>query len=139
MKKHDAGGKLVGSTEVQGDGKETTVVSESDGVRTETTVKADAQNAVPEGVSAEAVLRSLATAANTFASYNQGKYPRDMKDLTQAMPPYLMVNYCDQTAGEYKITCSMGEDFFEFAAVPVEGASAQTTIKCTNTECNVPR
>ena len=56
---------------------------------------------------AKATLRTLSTASETYATANMGKYPAEMPELTQADPPYLNKDYCDQEISGFRFACEM--------------------------------
>jgi len=73
------------------------------------------QVAVPE---AKAILQELSDAAESYARENQGNYPREITDLTEAEPPYLDQNYCNTHPNtSYIIYCTLGAEGYEFKAL----------------------
>jgi len=52
-------------------------------------------------VAAQATLRAISTACETFAADNLGEYPSDETDLTDVTPPYLNRGYDGQTIQGY--------------------------------------
>lgn len=78
---------------------------------------------------AQSTLRTLSTAAETFATANQGNYPTAEADLTGANPPYLNESYCGQTMSGYTFTCpTMTTAAYSFVATPVNVGSSGTTV-----------
>lgn len=77
---------------------------------------------------AQSTLRTLSTAAETFATANDGNYPDDEADLTGATPPYLNQAYCDQTMSGYEFTCTLAADSYEFVATPINVGVSGTTV-----------
>ena len=81
---------------------------------------------------AKAVLRTLSTASETFATSNSGNYPLDVTSLTGATPPYLNKNYCGTTSSGFNITCAFAAGSYTFTATPVtSGTSGTTTFTIT--------
>ena len=67
---------------------------------------------------AKATLRSVSSAVEGFASDHGGKYPTDMKQLTEGKSPYLTSDFCDQSQGGFKYTCQLDEKGYIFKATP---------------------
>jgi len=65
---------------------------------------------------AKSTLRSLSTAAEMYATANDGKYPDRIEDLTEAVPPYLNRQYCDQTISGYEYICFFSKSGYDFFA-----------------------
>ncbi len=62
---------------------------------------------------AQATLKTIATAAESFASANNGNYPTVVTDLTDATPPYMNENYCDAAIRSgYTYTCTFAVDSY---------------------------
>ena len=81
---------------------------------------------------AKATIRSLSTAAETFATTSSGNYPSNITSLTGATPPYINTNYCGATLSGYVYTCTMAIGSYTFAATPVTvGTSGTTTYTIT--------
>ncbi len=81
---------------------------------------------------AKAVLRTLSTSSETFATSNSGNYPGNITSLTGATPPYVSTNYCGATTSGYSVTCTMAASGYTFAATPVTvGTSGTTTYTIT--------
>ena len=81
---------------------------------------------VANDTAAQNTLKNISTAAETFASANQGNYPAGMDDLTGATPPYIDEDYCDQTVGGYVYACTMDATGYTFTATPVTAGSSGT-------------
>ncbi len=83
---------------------------------------------------AQSTLRTLSTAAESFATANNGSYPTDPAvDLANATPPYINENYCDGTARSgYGFVCTMLVGSYSIVATPtsdgVTGTSTYTMI-----------
>lgn len=67
---------------------------------------------------AKSTLRTLSTAAETFATTNQGAYPGAIASLTTATPPYVNKNYCGETISGYTYTCTFATDSYSFTGTP---------------------
>lgn len=81
---------------------------------------------------AKSTLRSLSTAAETFATANSGNYPDTITDLTGATPPYINKAYCDQTVSGFTYDCTLAIGSYSLAAEPVTvGTSGTTTFTIT--------
>lgn len=77
---------------------------------------------------AKATLRSISTAAESFATANNGTYPTAITSLTGATPAYLNSAYCGAGAiSGYSYTCTMATNAYTVAATPVTVASSGTT------------
>ena len=55
---------------------------------------------------AQTTLRALSTAAETFATGNQGNYPLAIATLTTATPSYIVKNYCVGTYSGFTYACT---------------------------------
>jgi hypothetical protein len=75
---------------------------------------------------AKATLRTLSTAAESYASANAGSYPASILDLTGATPPYLNTNYCEQPVSGYSYDCLFTTTEYKIAAIPGEGEAGTT-------------
>ena len=68
---------------------------------------------------AQATLKTIATAAESYASANSGNYPEGITNLTSANPPYLNANYADGTTRNgYQYNCTMNNTGYSCAANP---------------------
>ena len=77
---------------------------------------------------AKSTLRSLSTAAETFATANTGDYPDTETDLTGAIPPYLNTAYCDTTVSGFSYTCDLTTSSYTFTASPTLVGTSGTTV-----------
>lgn len=69
---------------------------------------------------AQATLKTLSTAAESFASANGGNYPTAIADMTGATPPYLNENYTAANRQGYTFAYAVSlATAYEFTAVPV--------------------
>ena len=76
---------------------------------------------------AKSTLRSLSTAAETFATANTGNYPGDIDSLTGATPPYINKAYCASTVSGFAYTCGFAAGSYTFTATPVTAGTSGTT------------
>ena len=77
---------------------------------------------------AKSTLRSLSTAAETFATANTGNYPADISSLTGATPAYINKAYCASTVSGFSYTCGFGAGGYTFTAAPVTIGTSGTTV-----------
>lgn len=78
---------------------------------------------------AQATLRTLSTACESFAAANNGDYPANMADLTGANPPYLNENYADGTQRQsYTFGCVLATTGYTCTATPVIAGARTYTI-----------
>lgn len=83
---------------------------------------------------AQGTLRTLSTAAETFATANNGNYPVGEAALTGAVPPYINQAYCATTSSGYMFTCpTMVVGAYTFVATPVTDGSTGTSVFTMNT------
>jgi type IV pilus assembly protein PilA len=54
---------------------------------------------------AQATLKTIATACESFASANSGNYPANYTALLSAVPSYVNANYTNATYSGYNYTC----------------------------------
>ena len=83
---------------------------------------------------AQATIRAISTATESFGTANSGNYPTDIASLTNATPPYINAGNapCTQTQSGYTYTCTFGVAGYTFSAVPVTlGTSGTTTYTIT--------
>ncbi|MDD5194627.1 MAG: prepilin-type N-terminal cleavage/methylation domain-containing protein [Candidatus Omnitrophica bacterium] len=83
---------------------------------------------------AQATLKTLSTACETFASSNaNGDYPAAMGDLTGATPPYLNIDYADGTVRQgYSVAPTLAVTGYTFVATPAAcGSSGSNTFTIT--------
>lgn len=76
---------------------------------------------------AKSTLRSLSTAAETFATASNGDYPGDIASLTGPTPPYINKAYCDTTVSGFEYTCAFNVGSYTFTADPVTPGTTGTT------------
>src|SRR3989338_1496953 len=78
---------------------------------------------------AQATLRTLSTASETFATANNGNYPGNESSLTGATPPYINTGYCSRTIAGFTYGCAgMGIGVYTFTATPVTVGTTGTTV-----------
>jgi len=78
---------------------------------------------------AQSTLRAMSTASETYATANNGNFPLSIKDLTEAKPAYLSMEYCDSTVSGFSYSCEMTESGYTFVATPTaDGGFAAYTI-----------
>jgi prepilin-type N-terminal cleavage/methylation domain-containing protein len=78
---------------------------------------------------AQGTLRTLSTAAETFATANNGNYPTSEAVLTGATPPYINQAYCGTTSSGYVFSCpTMTAGAYSFIATPVTDGTTGTSI-----------
>lgn len=81
---------------------------------------------------AQATLRTISTACETFAAANNGSYPDAEGDLTGATPPYLNRAYSAQTVQGYTYTYTLAATGYTVVAAPATcGTSGNTTYTIT--------
>jgi prepilin-type N-terminal cleavage/methylation domain-containing protein len=69
---------------------------------------------------AQATLKTLSTAAESFASANGGNYPVVIGDLVNAVPPYINEDYTAAARQGYNFAYPVnGATGYEFTATPV--------------------
>ncbi len=82
--------------------------------------------------SAQATLKTISTACETFAAANNGAYPTAETDLTGATPPYLNRAYDGQTVTGYTIAETLAADGYTATATPATcGTSGSKTYTIT--------
>jgi len=64
------------------------------------------------------ILRTLSTAAETYATANLGNYPQSVDQLLNSNPPYIRENYCGELMGGYTIECEFSSRGYTVKAVP---------------------
>ena len=81
---------------------------------------------------AQSTLRSISTAAETFATSNSGNYPGAETSLTGATPPYMNKAYCGQTLSGYVYACTFAISAYTVTSTPSTiGTSGTTTYTIT--------
>ncbi len=92
---------------------------------------------------AQATLRTLSTALETYAAANNGVYTADEADLTGATPPYLNKAYCDVTESGYTYGCTLATDSYSITSRPQNCTTSGTKsftmstggVLATDAEC----
>ncbi|HOW35915.1 MAG TPA: prepilin-type N-terminal cleavage/methylation domain-containing protein [Candidatus Omnitrophota bacterium] len=87
---------------------------------------------------ATSTLRTMSTAAESYATVNQGNYPTEVTSLTSADPKFLSKNYCDYSASTnpyagYYYTCEFGTAEYTITATPVSFNKTGTTVYTVQT------
>ena len=79
---------------------------------------------------AKSTLRTLSTAAETYATTNQGTYPGDIASLTSPAtgPAYVNKNYCDENVSGFDYTCDFNTDSYVFTATPTIVGTSGTKV-----------
>jgi prepilin-type N-terminal cleavage/methylation domain-containing protein len=78
--------------------------------------------------SAQATLKTISTACETYAAANNGNYPSAETDLTGATPPYLNRAYNGATVSGYIIAATLAANGYTITATPVAcGTSGSRT------------
>jgi prepilin-type N-terminal cleavage/methylation domain-containing protein len=67
---------------------------------------------------AQATLRTLSTASESYAAANSGSYPANMAALTGASPPYINSNPIGTSQGYVFASTSMASTGYTFTATP---------------------
>jgi type II secretory pathway pseudopilin PulG len=67
---------------------------------------------------AQATLRTISTACETYAAANNGSYPANEAALTGATPPYLNRGYNGQTVQGYSYTLTLVATGYTLVAAP---------------------
>ncbi|MCM8795188.1 MAG: prepilin-type N-terminal cleavage/methylation domain-containing protein [Candidatus Omnitrophica bacterium] len=81
---------------------------------------------------AQATLRTISTACETYAAANNGTYPDAESDLTSATPPYLNRAYNGQTVQGYTYTLTLSTTGYTITAAPATcGTSGNNTYTIT--------
>jgi prepilin-type N-terminal cleavage/methylation domain-containing protein len=82
---------------------------------------------------AQATLRTISTAAESYASANDGNYPANIAALTGATPPYLNEDYTAAASQGYSFACgTMAASGYSCTATPVTcGTTGTTTYTIT--------
>jgi type IV pilus assembly protein PilA len=87
---------------------------------------------------AKATLRAMSTAAESYATANNGNYPGNETSLTAATPPYMNTGYCTKSQGSglagYIYNCAgMSYSSYTITATPVSIGSSGTTVETIST------
>ena len=75
---------------------------------------------------AQATLRTISTALETYAATSNGQYPIAETGLTGATPPYLNKSYCTQTENGFTYTCALAAAGYTLNAKPLNCTTAGT-------------
>lgn len=80
---------------------------------------------------AQSTVRAMSTAAESYATANNGNYPSNVTSLTGATPPYLNEDFtaCLTTAAcsGYAMTATFGATSYSFAMAPVTAGTSGTS------------
>lgn len=81
---------------------------------------------------AQATLKTISTACETYAAANNGNYPAAETDLTGATPAYLNRAYDGQTVSGYDIAETLAAGSYTVTATPVRcGTTGSKTYTIT--------
>lgn len=76
---------------------------------------------------AQATLRTISTASESFSAANDGNYPTAITDLTGATPPYLNEDYTAASRQGYTFACgTLTASAYSCTATPVTCGSTGT-------------
>jgi type IV pilus assembly protein PilA len=75
---------------------------------------------------AQATLRTMSTACETYAAAHNGNYPTAIADLTGANPPYLNTDYTNGTHSGYTYTVPTWGTGYCIQANPEAGSQGRT-------------
>lgn len=82
---------------------------------------------------AKKTLTEMSRAAEKYAKENYGSYPVSVSLMLEATPPYLNINYCDETMAGYIFKCETFINEYRFTATPVELDVTGSTIYTIST------
>jgi type IV pilus assembly protein PilA len=82
---------------------------------------------------AQATLRTISTAAETYASAHAGDFPSNETALTNATPKYLNKAYCGQPVSGYNYSCTWNSTSYLITATPVSLNVSGTTTYSIST------
>ncbi len=82
---------------------------------------------------AKSTVRAMSTAAESYATANNGNYPIDITSLTGASPAFLNNAYCGTTISGYAYTCAFTNSSYSFIATPVTVGTTGTTTQTIST------
>ncbi|RJO63965.1 MAG: prepilin-type N-terminal cleavage/methylation domain-containing protein [Candidatus Omnitrophota bacterium] len=87
---------------------------------------------------AQATLKTIATAAESFASANAGAYPSNMSAMLTANPAYLNENYTNGTRQGYNFTCTFTATSYVCNATPatINQTGTRSFAICTGAVMN---
>lgn len=99
---------------------------------------------------ARASVMTIATALETYAAANNGKYPSSEYELVQAQPPYLNGSYDKKIINGYVYSLNLRPEGYEVKAEPeqcmttgmkifTKKGSAEITEYLSQTECNTAK
>ena len=81
---------------------------------------------------AASLLRTIATASETFATSNTGVYPSAETDLTNVTPAYLNKSYCGTSSAGFNFACTWNAGNYTIVATPLTfGTTGSTTFTVT--------
>lgn len=83
---------------------------------------------------AKSTLRTISTAAETYATSHAGNYPTSEDDLYLASPKYINKRYCDETISGYVYACTFpttGAEYTFMATPSAIGVSGTTVFSIT--------
>jgi prepilin-type N-terminal cleavage/methylation domain-containing protein len=80
---------------------------------------------------AASTLKTLSTAAETFATSNNGDYPATEDDLLDATPPYINRNYCDQSISGFTYECTWDVTGYSLVATPGSASAGSKVFTIT--------
>lgn len=78
---------------------------------------------------AKSNVRTLSTAAETYATANNGSYPADAAALATYIPS--AASYCGATVQGYAYTCTLAASGYTIVAAPSSTASGSVTYTAT--------
>ena len=67
---------------------------------------------------AKANIEIISSALETYATSNNGNYPTQESDLTDATPPYLNQSFCGKTVQGYTYDCTLSTTGYTVTASP---------------------
>ena len=82
---------------------------------------------------AKATVRALSTAAESFATANNGNYPLNISSLTGVGPAFINTPYCDSTMSGYFYTCTFSIATYVFSSTPITVGTTGTTTFTVST------
>lgn len=77
---------------------------------------------------AKSTVRAISTAAESFASDNDGDYPAVIGDLTNATPPYLNKDYTSAATGGYGYVATLSATSYSVVASPSTCGTTGTKV-----------
>jgi prepilin-type N-terminal cleavage/methylation domain-containing protein len=77
---------------------------------------------------AKGKLRTMSTAAETYATTSNGNYPTAVTQLTGATPPFISENPCGTTMSGFTYACTWAAGSYTITATPVTPGTSGTTI-----------